>query len=387
LGRCRKSFLAVAALATLVPSSWSEQASALEHITAVVAKGEPPRQLDGEAVLEDRRGGLLLKTADGAIYTLPAESIHKRFSDSKPLVMLNRGQLTAKVMAESPPGFRVHNSTNYIVCFNTTRTYAEWTSSLLERLQKAFITYWKRQGSDVKPPEQPLVVLVFSDEGSYAAYAQKELGPAVSNIIGYYSLQSNRIIMYDLTGLQALASGSRGSMRDITVTLSQPAAEPLVATIVHEATHQISYNCGMQTRLAANPLWVSEGLAMYFETPDLSSTRGWSGIGNVNYSRLDRFSDNLQNNRAAPLKLMIESDELFRKPETAVDSYAQAWAWTYYLIKWKPKQYAAYLRMVHDKPMLQEDQPQKRLADFHKFFGDDLQALEEDFFRKMQRVK
>jgi hypothetical protein len=377
----------LAAAAAIAPGAWPRVAPGLEYVTATVTKGERPRQLEGEAVLEDRRGGLLLKTADGALYTLPAEAIQKRSNDAKPLVMLNREQLTAKVMAELPPGFRVHDSKNYIVCFNTTRTYAEWTSSLLERLQKAFVIYWKRQGCDVKPPEQPLVVLVFSEQGAYAAYARKELGPAVSNIIGYYSLQSNRIIMYDLTGLQALASGSRGSIRDITTTLSQPAAEPLVATIVHEATHQISFNCGFQTRLAANPLWLSEGLAMYFETPDLSSTRGWSGIGNVNYSRLDRFSDNLQNNRAAPLKRMIESDELFRKPETAVDSYAQAWAWTYYLIKWKPKEYAAYARMVRDKPMLQEDQPQKRLADFHKFFGDDLQELEEDFFRKMERVK
>jgi hypothetical protein len=230
-------------------------------------------------------------------------------------------------------------------------------------------------------------VFVFGDQASYAEYSRKELGPAVGNIIGYYSLQSNRIVMYDLTGMQALGGGSRGSLHEITATLSQPAAEPLVATIVHEATHQISFNCGLQTRMAANPLWMSEGLAMYFETPDLSSSRSWAGIGKLNYSRLDRFSDNLAAGRVAPLTKLVGDDEVFRQPATAVDSYAQAWAWTYYLIKWKPKEYAAYLALLREKPLLSQDPPAKRVADFRKCFSEDLESLEADFYRRMGRLK
>jgi hypothetical protein len=360
---------------------------ALEHVTVVLERGDEPKQLSGQALIEARDGGMLLKTADGALHTLPGENIRSRKTDSEPLVMFNREQLTAKVLAELPQGFRVHPSKNYIVCYNTTRTYAQWTSSLLERLQKAFVTYWKKQGCDVKAPEQPMVVLVFGDQASYAAYSRKELGPAVGNVIGYYSLQSNRIMMYDLTGMQAFRGGSRGSLHDITALLSEPEAEPLVATIVHEATHQISFNCGLQTRLVANPLWLSEGLAMYFETPDLSSSRSWSGIGNVNYSRFQRFVDNHDSGRVAPLVKLIGGDDMFRDPETAVDSYAQAWAWNYFLIKWKPKEYAAYLKMLHDKPVLVEDKPPKRVAEFRKHFGDDLDALEADFYRRMMRVK
>jgi hypothetical protein len=359
----------------------------LEHVTVVQKPGERPKTLSGQALVEARDGGMLLKTADGALHTLPAETIRNRMSDDQPLTMFDREQLTAKVLSELPDGFRVHPSKNYIVCYNTTRTYAQWTSSLLERLQKAFISYWKKQGCDVKSPEQPLVVLVFGDQASYAAYSSKELGPAVGNVIGYYSLQSNRIMMYDLTGMQAFRGGSRGSLHEITALLSAPAAEPLVATIVHEATHQISFNCGLQTRLAANPLWLSEGLAAYFETPDLNSSRSWSGVGNVNYSRFERFIDNYDAGRVAPLAKLIGNDDLFRDPETAVDSYAQAWAWNYFLIRWKPKEYAAYLKMLRDKPVLVEDEPPKRVAEFHKHFGEDLKALEAEFYRRMQRVK
>jgi hypothetical protein len=335
------------------------------------------------------RDGMLVKTADGGLHIVLDREITGRRSDDKPLVMLDREQLTKHVLSELPPGFRAHASKNYIVCYNTTRTYAQWTSSLLERLQRAFIAYWKKQGLEVKPPEQPLVVLVFANQQTYAQYSREHLGSALGNVIGYYSPHTNKTVMYDLTGMQAVRreGGSRGSLHDISELLSRPEAEPLVATIVHEATHQISFNCGLQARLVANPLWLTEGLATYFETPDLTSSRSWSGIGNVNYSRFDRFVANYDAGRSAPLARMIGDDEAFRAPDTAVDMYAQAWAWNYFLIKWKPKEYAAYLQTLAKKPMLVDDDPKARLAEFRTHFGSDLQELEAEFYRRMSRVK
>jgi len=46
--------------------------------------------------------------------------------------------------------------------------------------------------------------------------------------------------------------------------LAQPDALQTVSTIVHEATHQIAFNCGLHTRLSDCPVWFSEGIAMYF---------------------------------------------------------------------------------------------------------------------------
>ena len=236
---------------------------------------------------------------------------------------------------------------------------------------------------------RPLPVLIFGDEASYAAYARRDLGGPPGSIIGYYSIASNRVMMYDLTGMQALRSEAdqRGSRHDITALLSLPAAEPLLATIVHEATHQISFNCGLQTRFVDNPLWLSEGMAVYFETPDLSSSRGWRGIGNVNYARWDRFRENEARGRNAPLARLIADDQLLRDPETAVDGYAQAWAWNYFLIRWRPDQYAAYLQDIAARPVLTAASPAERLAQFREHFGDDLDALQADFYRRMQRIR
>src|SRR6185436_3178370 len=140
----------------------------------------------------------------------------------------------------------------------------------------AFTNYWEGQGFELHEPEFPLPVYLFASRQQYDQASREDLPGGTGNIIGFYSLRSNRINMFDLTGVEAVrASNSHGSMKELNVMLSQPAAVPLVATIVHEATHQIAFNCGLQQRYADIPLWLCEGMAVYFEAPDLASTRGW----------------------------------------------------------------------------------------------------------------
>ena len=110
------------------------RAAALEHV--VVQRNGDLQKLSGKALVESADGGLLLATNDGAMLTLPAESIRSRKSDAEPLVMLDADALGKRLLAQMPPGFKIHHSTHYVVCYNTTRPYAKWCSSLLERLQR-----------------------------------------------------------------------------------------------------------------------------------------------------------------------------------------------------------------------------------------------------------
>ena len=232
-----------------------------------------------------------------------------------------------------------------------------------------------------------MVVVAFANKSTYESAARGDLGDAVSNIVGYYNLKTNRVYTYDLTGAQSAAGGGnrRGSMREINAMLSQRAAVPLVATIVHEATHQIAFNCGLQTRLSDIPLWLCEGMAVYFEAPDLTSSRGWRGIGRVNYPRLTTFRRNQPKWRRDTLVSTLSDNDRFRNPQTAVAAYADAWALNYYLIKYRPKEYAAYLKTLAAKPPLVEDDPEVRLEEFKSHFGD-LRTLEREFLQKMSRV-
>lgn len=380
----RHAAVAVAVAAALCGSA-ARPAAALETVLHMV-DGRLVEH-EGEVLLEDSAGGVMLRSPDGQLHIVPGPRMTRRSSDERPFEWLDAKQLAETLLAELPPGFRVHQSDHYTICYNTTDAYARWCSQLLERLQRAFIAHWKKRGCAVAAPERPLPVLIFADQQSYLEHARAELGASAANVIGYYSMATNRICMYDLTGSQALAReyGNRGSMRDISLLLAHPAAEPLVATVVHEATHQISFNCGLQTRFGANPLWMSEGLAMYFETPDLSSSRSWSGIGEVNYSRWDRFVANERQGRLLPFEKLIGSDDALRAPETAVDAYAQSWALNYFLIRWRPKQYGKYLMEIATKPPLTEPKPAQRLADFKKHFGD-LETLQREFQRQMSRI-
>jgi hypothetical protein len=346
-----------------------------------------PKSVVGRIVTEAADGGVLLQSNDGVLWSIERGEIQHHDETDEPFKPLSAEAISEKLLSEMPAGFRSYTTPHYVIIYNTSRTYAQWTSSLLERLYKAFTNYWEGQGLEVHEPEFPLPVYLFATRQEYDRASREDLPNGTGNIIGFYSLRSNRVNMFDLTGMEALrANGSRGSIRDINLMLSQPAAVPLVATIVHEATHQIAFNCGLQQRYADIPLWLCEGMAVYFEAPDLASTRGWRGIGRVNYPRLETFRRNLGNWHEGTLDEMLRDSRRFRDPRTAVDAYADAWALNYYLIKYEPKAYTKYLQLLAEKPPLIDDRPEERMAEFREAFGD-TRRLEQEFLRQMSRVK
>ena len=83
---------------------------------------------------------------------------------------------------------------------------------------------------------------------------------------------------------------------------------------------------------------------------------------------------------------LLADNRLFRDPHTAADAYAAAWALNYYLIKYRPDQYASYLKTLAEKRPLLEDDPQTRLDEFRQHFGDP-DELERDFLKQMARAK
>jgi hypothetical protein len=331
---------------------------------------------------------VLLESADGVLWSIERAEQQHRAKLEEPFKPLSSTALSEKLISEMPVGFHTYTTPHYVVVYNTSRTYAQWTSSLLERLYKAFTSYWQGQGMELHEPEFPLPVFLFATRQEYDQASREDLPNGTGSIIGFYSLRSNRINMFDLTGVEAVraANGGRGSMRELNQLLSQPAAVPLVATIVHEATHQIAFNCGLQQRYADIPLWQCEGMAVYFEAPDLTSTRGWRGIGRVNYPRLEVFRKNLGSWNDESLVSMLRDSRRFRDPKTAADTYADAWALNYYLIKYQPKAYNEYLKELAQKKPLIDDTPEERLEEFRRHFGD-LKKLEQDFLKQMSRVK
>ena len=364
----------------------AKSARALDHVR--LHDGETALELTGQVLVEASDGGLLFQVRDGSIWPITPDLLVDHRRDDEPFEAYRPNELAEHVLAGLPEGFAVHKTAHYLIFYNTSRTYAQWSGALFERLYMAFTNYWTRQGFKLSEPEFPLVAVVFADEASYVRYARGELGDGAAGVVGYYSLKSNHITMYDLTGIQSLRmpGDRKGSAAQINLMLSRPEAEHTVATIIHEATHQIAFNCGLQTRYADIPLWVGEGIAVYFETPDLASRSGWRTIGAVNYQRLNTFRKYMARRPGDSLISLIVDDSRFRDPNKAIDAYAEAWAWNYFLIRQRGAQYREYMKMLSDKQPLLRDEPEDRLREFRAAFGDDLAGLDAEFLRYMQRV-
>ncbi|QDU28089.1 hypothetical protein ETAA8_31820 [Anatilimnocola aggregata] len=361
-------------------------AGAVEQVTLNQAGKQ--RVLTGKVMVEAEDGGLLLLTPDGKLWPIPKEEITNRRSDDKLFQPQARPEFTRQLLGSLPVGFKIHQTKHYSICYNTSPGYAQWVGALYERLYSAFYAYWSRKGAELKEPEFQLAAIVFDTRANYELFARNELGDSTKSIMGYYSLHTNLVTMYDLTGLEDLRfAGDRNSAARISQVLSQPNAERNVATIVHEATHQLAFNSGLQQRFTDTPFWVSEGLAVFFETPDLDNSKGWRNVGAVNRYNLINFRKYLRTRQPGSLGQLLSDDKRFRDPATMADAYAEGWALNYFLIRTQGEQYTKYLKTLADQTPLVMQEPAVRQEQFLKFFGGNVDELESDFLKYMRGVQ
>jgi len=374
-----------AVVATFVAAPAGEPGAAprrqWERIT-IEAEGAP-RTLEGIVVVEAVDGGLLVERTDERLELVPPAALRGRTPIDRPVTETPR-DLGRRILGELPPGFDLLVTRRYVICFDTSRAYAQWCGALFERLHDAFTNFWRQAGFEIAPPPRPLVVVIFSDRQRYEAYAARDLGAAADRVVGYYNLMTNRVTTFDLTGSATLARpAGQAAARVGLEILARPEAAGMVATLVHEATHQMAFNAGLHQRLAPVPLWVSEGVATYFETPDLAHDRGWKGIGNVNRQRLDRF---LAGQEPGWLESIVRGDEPFRRPDEALDAYARAWALTFFLMQTRKAAFVGYLEAIAAKSPMVDDSPEERLADFRAAFDTAPDDLEEAVLRHLSRL-
>ncbi len=360
--------------------------SAMDHVT--LRRDGKEIQQSGRLLVEAQDGGMLLLAQDGVLWTIQPDELVKHTSDNVPFESFSREEMAKRVLAELPQNFEVYQTAHYLIFHDTSRAYAQWCGALFERLYMAFRNYWTHKGFELADPEFPLVAVIFADKQAYLKYSRGDLGPAAESISGYFNLLTNRMTMYDLTGVESAGQPAKyiSTPAQINQILSQPDALQTVSTIVHEATHQIAFNCGLHTRLSDCPLWLSEGIAVYFETPDLHNAKGWNGIGAVNQLRWQQFQNYLLRRPADSLETLIAADKRFRQTKGSLDTYGEAWALTYFLMRQHPKEYLAYLGMLSQKKPLSPDSPATRLEEFQKIFGD-IKKLDAEFLRYMSKMR
>src|SRR5205823_11061826 len=100
-----------------------------------------------------------------------------------------------------------------------------------------------------------------------------------------------------------------------------------IATIMHEAAHQMSFNTGMLRRDGDLPVWLVEGLATYCEATEQGF---WKGIGAANPERLRPLAAARRGHLSLlPLRSLVESDQWLHGPggyQRAIIGSARSWA-------------------------------------------------------------
>ncbi|MBI1310445.1 DUF1570 domain-containing protein [bacterium] len=330
------------------------------------------RTVPGRVLVRAADGGLLLEDRAGRLWTVTAEQLvideplNGTFSPLTP-VELGAALIDELNSAGSFGDLKATQSGHYVVVSNTGQAFVDWTVAMLERLHDAFRHFWARSGFETHDPEFPLPVVILQSREQFTRLATFDHTPASAQGQGYFLITANRTTLVDLTASEA-ASSARNIAEVQRLVKRHPAS---VATVVHEATHQIAFNCGMHRRYADNPVWLTEGIAMYVETPDLNSRRGWQTIGRVNQNRLLQFRDFVAKRRKSDsLQTLLQSNARFAQVDTAIDAYSEAWALTHFLIKTRLRDFTAYLQKIAAQPLLQWGDPEQRLADFTGAFGD-----------------
>jgi hypothetical protein len=321
---------------------------------------------------------LLLMTADSRYHPIEKQSVLHHTTNSVAFEYADKDALSRALQREFGSQFHVQSSTHYVICSSASVVDTNRCNAALERLFKGFFAFWKNRGLPLIHSPNQLVIVLHGNRDIYQQHGQDELGDAVSSVHGYYSQKTNRVnlLSIDVTQRNGISGGASGVLATRTM-----------ATVIHEATHQLSYNSGLQTRLAPHPLWFSEGLAVFFEPPNLKTQTGYQPIGSVSPLHLGTYRAASRVRKVMKLEELVSHDRAFRDSATIRMAYAQSWALTYFLIRTRRGEFLTYLETQGAKQSLSADSPELRLRDFEEAFDGTMRELQREFQRYMQRVK
>lgn len=358
-----------------------------QHVRVTLRDKQQVEQvISGRVLVKAADGGLLIEAADGRYSTAPAEQLQQVTQLPDEFRML-KGEELQKHLAEQlaqlklPGEIQFATTEHYVFATNGNVVTAEWAAQTLEKLHRVFHQYWEQQGLKLIPSERPLIGFWFANQTDFAKYGTADGNPLAAKGNGYYSMTTNRFALFDFPikpgtpPLRTVADAQRASVAHPTIA----------ATLLHEGVHQIAYNSGLHQRYSDAPVWLTEGMAMFFESIDLNAKDEAKSVGRTNPSRLKQYRLMQRMPKdVLPLQSLIATNERFAKADEIPRSYPEAWALSYFLLKQQPAKYVDYLRVIQAKPLLQWDSPEERIADFRAVFGDPV-AVQQQVRRYVDR--
>ena len=309
-----------------------------------------------------------------------------------------------QLLTEFQSGYDIHLSAHYVVVGKKGRAKAYAT--LLEEIYRQVDSFYSIRGFKTSDPEFTMVAIVFNTVDEFKEYCGRDQMLWSEDLRGYYSLKSNRVVLYDsptklnvgtelsMDGKTSAALRSKNALTADELALESPTTDQATLatmlnsvvgetadTIVHETTHQVGYNIGIHSRIGETPTWVIEGLATVLEAPGIRVRGSSDAADKINTDRLNWFNTEYESRRLpGDLARMVAGDEIFRNQ--ALDAYSSAWAFTYFMTE-NPARARSYVRYLR---VLEHYTAEERLKDFQSAFGD-VSKIEMDFLRSIDRLE
>lgn len=354
-------------------------------VTAPAAEMHPHVELttgktsvSGKALITTTEETVLV-SPDGRIQIVDNRTVTKKRTVSPQFRPWSHSLIRTAALKELGPDFASAATRRYVVLAKDSSTAGRY-AALFEDTYKTVYQYFSVRGVSLTEPEFPMVAIVFSNHGDFARYAAKDKVRASRTLMGYYHALSNRVALFEG------APGADGTAASGNERFQWNSVDGQVKdTIVHEATHQVAFNTGLHNRLGANPKWAVEGLATVFETAAARNTSSTTSR-RINVERFLWFG-NFSKERRKPksLQTFLASDRAFET--NPLDAYSEAWAFSFFLIETRPRQYVQYLKKVAQRDAFHTATPDERLADFQSVFGKETALLESQFLRFVGELK
>lgn len=305
--------------------------------------------------------------------------------------------------------FRTYETTRFIVLSDAERNWSRQQAERLERAWQEFTAFANQLDLRPHPLQHKLLCILFNDREMYHAFALAQDKVDQPWIAGYYSPRNRWIVFYHIDSnpdvaearkqlatmreyLDDLAdrvrsarrSGRHNEARALEARLREHqthlraeasrldvfASNVSVATTVHEAVHQLSFETNVQSPNVDYPLWISEGIATAFET---GSANQRFGPGDEYQPRQDTFRSLYEDKQLLPLRELLIIRRVCDEEDVAV-IYAQSYALFRWLFQKRPDQLSDYLNLMRRQQHTQlDDADQLRL--FEQAFGS-VEALE-----------
>lgn len=368
--------------------------------------------------VEAYQGKLLARTNDqcflmdsyGAIAQLPMSRMKSFAVLGENFRSSSTGEFRQKLQQEFRAGYEIQSSTHFMVVGK--KGSGKAYTSLFEEIYRQVESFYSIRGFETRTPEVTLVAVVLGTKEEFKEYCGRDQVLWSEELRGYYSLKTNRVVLYDdpallhtITAIDAdheLQSSSSTSSAvstaavisadygestsgKLTALLNSVAGET-ASTIVHETTHQVGYNIGIHSRIGHTPVWVIEGLATVLEAPGVRTRGKSSQKEKVNSERLNWFNVEFEPRRKpGDLAKLIASDEMFSKQ--VLDAYSFSWAVSYFLTESpaRSRLFMSYLRLIEERDPMKPYSAEDRLKDFQSVFGD-IARVEVDLLRSLDRL-